>query len=90
MATTYRTSDGYRCKTETAMVEHILAQIKKGNKGHFIFTKRYALAKALAEALHKKRVSACLHGYANVIIDPSISLREAMHFIELDDESVHV
>jgi hypothetical protein len=89
--TTYHTSDGYNCKTQTAMIGHVLKQIRKGNKVHFIFiegcptiTNHAARARALANAFHEKRISATLHGRFNVIVDPQIPLREALELMQLD------
>jgi hypothetical protein len=84
---TYHTSEGYQCKTKTAMVEHILGQIRKGNKGHFIVIKGCATnriqkgrAKALAKAFLEKRVSAVMHGGGTVMVQSKseIPLREAV------------
>jgi hypothetical protein len=79
----YLNSDGYECKTKTAAVAYVRQQIRKGNKLHFFFIKgcatskmHKARARALAKALHDKRVSAVLHGGWNIIVEPDISLRE--------------
>jgi hypothetical protein len=86
---TYHTSDGHQCSTKTAMVGYVLEQIRRGNKSMFIFIRGCAVknhaarAKALARALHEKRVSAVLHGNWNVMVEPSIPLSEAMHLFDL-------
>ena len=86
---TYRTPDGYQCKTKTAIVRHVLEQIRNGKKHAFISikgstSKNHEAAKALCKTFLEKRVPAVLHGKWNVIVEPAMSLRHAIELAGLD------